>query len=142
VRKSRWLILAVACVSLSATALAWGGRDGDGDAVGRITRFDVKNPFAVVEGTTSKGKLWLAYTVVWKDGKQIDYQPIRVKGSFRETLTFQARPQGLSRVIVCLWRYKVSKSRCVKERGDGTACKSCKNMGFHMAGHQDRRSES
>ena len=135
-----WLVVGVVCLSVTTTAFAWGGKDGDGDATGQITKLIVKNPMAIVEGKTSKGKLWLAYTVRWDDGREIDYKPVEVKGEFKKTLSFQARPQSLDEVIVCLWRYKISKARC--EKDNGTACEYCKKNGFHMEGRVDRRTGS
>ena len=68
-------VLVLVCLSITTIALAWGGKDGDSNATGRITKLTVKNPMALVEGTTSKGKLWLAYTVRWEDGREIDCKP-------------------------------------------------------------------
>jgi hypothetical protein len=138
------ILLVVMCLSITTSSLwAWpwgGGKDGDSNATGQITKLTVRNPFAIVEGATSKGKLWLAYTVKWADGTEKDYTPQKVTGKFTERLTFQARPQSLGEVTVCLWRYKVSKNRCAKD--NGKACEYCGKNGFHMEGRVARQTGS
>ena len=124
-----------------ASVLALGGKTGDGNATGQITQLTVWNPNATVTGITEDGPLWLGYTVRWDDGTEIDYDPIKVKGKFSKQISFAARPQTLDEVIVCLWRYKVSKSRCAEDNG-GTACQYCKKNGYHMDGNMDRTTGS
>ena len=139
-KTTRLIVLVAMCLSITTIALAWGGKDGDSNATGQITKLTMMSPTAFVEGTTSKGKLWLAYTARWEDGREIDYPPQRVSDKFRKTLTFQARPQGLDEVTVCLWRYKISKARC--EKDNGQACQYCRKNGFHMEDRVDRRTGS
>ncbi len=130
-RKNR-IILALTFLVLAVTAWAWGG-----SATGQITDLTVSSPMAQVKGHTDNGSLWLAYTVYWDDGHEEDYKPKKVKGKFSESLSFQARPQGLSEVVVCLWRDKVSASECAKNNG-GKACEFCRKNGFHMEDRVDR----
>ncbi len=134
-------IMTLAILTTATMAWAWGGKKGDGNATGQITQMKVSNPQATVVGITQKGPLWLAYTVRWNDGTEIDYKPIRVKGKFTKSLTFAMRPQGLREVIVCLWRYKVSAKRCAKDNG-GKVCQYCKKNGFHMEHRIDRKTGS
>lgn len=134
-------ILLVGTLMLPVAAWAWGGKSGDGNASGQITQLKVSASGASVQGTTRNGKLWLAYTVYWNDGLEKDYTPVKVKGKFSENLSFQLRPQGVERIVVCLWRYKVSEKRCAKDNG-GNACQYCRKNGFHMEGRIDRRSGS
>ncbi len=139
--KKMIVVATMAVLATAVTALALGGKSGDGNATGKITELKVSSPTASVQGIPRKGALWLAYTVRWEDGRTADYKPIKVKGKFSKTLTFALRPQGLREVIVCLWRYKVSEKRCAKDR-KGTACQYCRKNGFHMEGRQDRRTGS
>lgn len=137
VMKKVLMLVVVVVLAVSAVAFA-RGKSGDKNATGRITKLSVWASGASVSVRTSGGSLWLAYTVRWKDGYLRDYAPIKVRGTDSKSLTFQLRPQGISEVIVCLWRYKVSSSYCAKNRG-GSACQYCRSMGFHMEGRQDRR---
>lgn len=129
-------------MATTVTALAWGGKSGDKNATGEITQLKVWNPNATVTGITRKGKLWLAYTVYWNDGIEKDYKPIRVgKGKFTKTISWSAmHPEGLDKVVVCLWRYKVSAKRCAKD--NGKMCEYCKKNGFHMEGRVDTETGS
>ena len=128
-------ILSLLLVCLVASiAWAWGSNN----ATGQITQLKVWNPNATVTGRTEGGSLWLAYTVRWNDGLEKDYEPMKVKGDFSKTLSFQVRPQGLSEVIVCLWREKVSSSECAKRNG-GQPCQYCRKNGFHMEDRIDRQ---
>lgn len=139
--KKTWVLTLIVVMLISTAVFAWGGKSGDKNASGRITDLKVWAAGASVKGITEDGSLWLAYTVYWSDGYERDYTPIKVKGAFSKSLTFQARPQGLDEVIVCLWRYKVSKSRCAKDNG-GTACQYCQKNGIHMEGRIDRKTGS
>ena len=130
------LSLVLVCLTASA-AWAWGSNK----ATGQITGLKVANPVATVTGKTEGGSLWLAYTVRWNDGLEKDYAPIKVKGDFSKSLSFQVRPQGLKEVIVCLWKNKVSSSDCAKKH-NGTACQYCQKNGFHMEGRVDRKTGS
>ena len=131
-------------IATSLTALALGGKSGDKNATGEITQVKVPNQFhpgATVTGITRKGKLWLAYTTYWKDGLEIDHKPLRVgKGKFIKTISYPMRKEGLEKVIVSLWRYKVSAKRCKKD--NGKACNYCKKNGFHMEGRVDTETGS
>jgi len=49
------------------------------------------------------------------------------------------RPEGLEKVVVCLWRYKVSAKRC--EKDNGKACEYCRKNGYHMEGQIDRKTD-
>ena len=140
--KKAWVSTLVALMLISTAVFAWGGKSGDGDATGEITQLKVRNPNATVTGITRNGNLWLAYTVYWNDGTEGDYEPIRVgTGKFTKTISWSAmHPEGLHEVIVCLWRHKVSSSRCAKDNGE--ACQYCKKNGFHMEGRMDRQTGS
>lgn len=127
-------------MATTVTALAWGGKSGDKNATGKINQMKVSGPSVTVDGSTQKGKLWLGYTVQWKDGYEKDYSPVRVKGKFSKTLYFKVRPQGVEKVTVALWRYKVSEKRCKKD--NGSACQYCTKNGYHMEGRIDTKSGS
>lgn len=129
-------IVAVITLTAAASAWAWGGKSGDRNAKGRITELKVHASQATVQGITSKGSLWLAYTVRYHDGVEVDHEPVKVKGKFTKTVYYQPRPQGLKAVLVCLWRYKVTAKRCAKDNG-GKACQYCRKNGFHMEERMD-----
>jgi hypothetical protein len=133
------LISSLLTITVVSAALAFGGRSGDGDAKGMISELAVSHSMTTVSGRTENGKLWLGYTVYWKDNFEKDYPPMEVKKTFTKTLTYQLRPQGVNKVTVCLWNYKVSKDKCAEERG-GTPCIYCRKNGFHMEGRVDCRS--
>lgn len=133
------IVIVTVLVLLSIVVFA--GKKGDRNATGLITSLEVSSPVFEVQGITENGKLWLGYTVCWYDGVERDYDPIRVKDRFSKTLTFALRPQGLKEVIVCLWRYRVSKSQCAKDNG-GHACEWCRKNGYHMEGRIDCESDS
>ena len=140
--KNSLIIIILLVLTTAATVFALGGKKGDKNATGEITQVKVPNqfhPFATVSGITRRGKLWLAYTAYWKDGLEEDYKPIRVgNGKFTKTISYPSRPEGLDKVIVCLWRYKVSAKRCAKD--NGSACQYCRKNGFHMEGRIDTKS--
>ena len=134
--KRNTIILTSAFIMLVAASVwAWGGK-----ATGCITNLKVSPATASVQGTTEGGSLWLAYTVRWKDGREEDYKPVKVKGKFSKNLSYQLRPQGLDEVIVCLWQDKVLRKEC--EKKNGQACQYCRKNGFHMEGRVDRKSGS
>ena len=134
--KKNLMITLVLILTMVTAVFARGGKSGDKNATGQINNLSVWAAGASVNGITEDGKLWLGYTVYWNDGYERDYPPLKVKGSFSKSLTFQARPQGLDKVIVCLWRYRISKKRCAKDNG-GTPCQYCKKNGCHMEGRMD-----
>lgn len=74
----------------------------------------------------------------WNDGWEKDYEPVKVRGNFSKSLYFQARPQGVSEAIVCLWRYKVSKDNCSVD-SQGADCKHFNKNGFYMEDRIDQR---
>lgn len=133
------IVISVLCVMVSSvTALAGRGKTGDNNAIGTITQLKVQNPFATVIGITKKGKLWLAYTVYWNDGTEMDYKPIRVNKKFHKRIVWSAlHPEGLDKVIVSLWRYKITSKRCAKD--NGKACQYCNKNGFHMEDRRDAK---
>ena len=137
--KKTLIVTIVLILTTVTTVFAFRGKSGDKNATGHISDLRVSKLMCSVNGRTENGGLWLAYTVRWKDGYELDYKPVKVKGSFSKTLYYKARPQGLDEVIVCLWRYKVSAKRCAKDNG-GTACQYCRKNGIHMEGRVDRRS--
>ncbi len=122
------------------TVWALDGKSGDKNATGKISQMKVSGSTVAVKGRTKKGKLWLGCTVRWKDGYEKDYSPLKVKGAFSKTITFKLRPQGVDKVTVALWRYKVSEKRCKKD--NGSACEYCKKNGYHMEGRIDIQSGS
>ena len=125
-------IIFTTLVIVAASAVVLAGRSGDRNATGRITSMSVQSPICHVKGITEKGSLWLGYTVYWNDGSEQDYEPVKVKGDFSKTLSYNAlKPDGVKKVTVCLWRYKVSAKQCAKERG-GDACIYCRRNGCHM----------
>lgn len=127
----KYIILAILTISAIPAGLALA-KSGDKNAAGQISGIMVQNPVCYVKGQTEGGSLWLGYTVYWNDGHEQDYEPMKVKGNFSKTLTFNAlHPEGLRNIVVCLWRYKVSSSECAKDN-DGTACEYCRKNGCHM----------
>lgn len=138
--KKTLIVTIMLILTTVATVFAFGGKSGDKNATGEITQLKVANqfnPFATVTGITRDGKLWLAYTAYYNDGLEVDYDPIKVgDGKFTKTITYAIRPEGLDKLTVCLWRYKVSADRCAKDNG-GTACEYCRKNGFHMEGRMD-----
>ena len=109
--KKKAIVSTLLTISVVSAAIAFGGRSGDKNATGKITQISASSAMCSVDGLVEDGKLWLGYTVYWNDGYEKDYPPVKVKGKFSKTLTYQLRPQGFKKITVALWRYKVSKDK-------------------------------
>ena len=138
----RWSLLPLVCVLLiPSSALAWGGKDGDSNATGEITDVKATASHAVVTGSTEDGSLWLGCTVTYNDDGEFDRKPVKVRGKFRELLTFAVRGPGVRTVTVALWRWKISAKRCTKDNG-GEMCEYCRKNGYHLEDRVDRDTAS
>ncbi len=126
-------------VALAAPPSAFA-KKGDKNATGNISSVTAHEFQVEVKGRTENGPLWLGCTVMYEDGVERDLKVRKVKGGFREIISFQIRPQGVSDVIVALWRWKVDKGECTK--GDPGPGEWCRRSGYHMEDRIDRVSAS
>jgi len=136
----RKALVVSALVVLAPAALAVA-RSGDRNATGSINDVRATQSSASVTGITSKGKLWLGCTVIYRNGRELDLAPKKVKGRFHETFTLRIDPEGIDKVIVALWRWKVDRSECAKAHG-GKPCIYCERNGYHMAENLDRAQDT
>lgn len=73
------------------------------------------------------------------DGTEIDRPVQKVQNGFTKSFTsdpVEFATNKIDKVIVALWRWKVSKNECHNGEGGGP-CEWCKKNGYHMEGRID-----
>jgi len=131
-------------------------REGDDNAMGKIS--GVNNGFLEIEvsGITENGPLWLGCTFYPRTANETDLAPSRpgrnlfkiipCSGSFTEKyrvpkdLVSFAVDIGDGRseaeYVAALWRYRVDKTECRKGENGGP-CRYCLKNGYHLEGRVD-----
>ncbi len=146
-------LISIIVVSFFVCLFDVHSREGDPDAIGKIT--SVKNEFAQirVKGNTQKGPLWLGCTFFPGTLKERDLQAVRknvrgkdclffCSGDFDETFTVpnwimgMAKGENQAEYVVALWRYYVPKNECNKGNNNGP-CQYCLKNGYHLEDRVD-----
>ena len=146
----RCLIFLLCLSLLPLTAFA---REGDSDAVGKITQVDNGVFEIIVKGRTEKGPLWLGCTFYPGTKRETDLEAVSsgkkhflASGNFAERFRVPtdmvrwaietSRGNSEADYVVALWRWRVEKSEC-RKRSNGGPCEYCLKNGYHLEDRVD-----
>ena len=93
----------ISMLAVASIVFAWGNKNVTGGASRIINN---GSPFAIVEGYTEGGYLWLGFSFKCGDGGWEDRKPKKVKGPFQKQFDMRFCPKGYSQIRACLWKGK------------------------------------